>query len=166
MYKEHLQNAIVKEMNICKRLFTKIPQDKMDFRPKEGIRSILELLQYLSFIGTGMPNYWLNGNDGDFGAAFGKMAAAAREMAPDQFLSTMDKQIEMTKNLFDQITEEDLFQKIVTYPWNEKAELGEAIISTSIKWLAAYRLQLFSLIKLCTDQKLGTADAWVLTELG
>ena len=125
-----------------------------------------ELLQYLSFIGTGMPNYWLNEKDADFGAFFGKLVAAAREMPHEQFLSAMHNQIEMTKELFDQITEEDLFQKEVTYPWKQTAALGEAIMSTSVKWLAAYKLQLFSLIKLCSDEKLGTADAWVITEVG
>jgi hypothetical protein len=59
-----------------------------------------------------------------------------------------------------------LFQKGVVYPWTGiKAPLGEAIIATSVKWLSAYKLQLFLFIKLCGDQQLTTADAWELTEL-
>lgn len=165
MSKEHLLNAIVKEMKICKRLYTKIPSDKMDFKPKENIRSILELLHYLSFIGTAIPSFWLQEGETDFRTFFDNLATAAREMLPEQFLSAMDDQIAMVTKMFDQIREEDLFEKEVTYPWGEHAALGEGILSTSVKFLAAYKLQLFSHIKLCSDQKLGTGDAWVLTAL-
>ena len=78
----------------------------------------------------------------------------------------MDEQIIIARKLFDEVSEDDLLNKEITYPWNGvKAPLGEAIIATSIKWLAAYKLQLFLFIKLCGDKELGTADAWVLTEL-
>lgn len=165
MYKQHLQNAIVKEMEICQRLYTKIPQDKMDFRPTAETRSVFELLQYLSFAGTAMLNYWLKEEDPNFGTFWGRLSTTAKQMQQEQFLPVMDDQIQMVKNLFDQINEEDLLQKEVSYPWGVKAPLGEAIITTSVKWMAAYKLQLFLYLKQCTDQKLGTADAWVLTDL-
>jgi len=78
----------------------------------------------------------------------------------------MDEQLVKLKDIFNQITEEDLIQKEITYPWSgAKAALGEGIISTSVKWLAAYKLQLFLFIKLSGDQLLATADAWALTEI-
>ena len=165
MYKQHLLNAIVKEFKICKRLYTKIPHDKMDFKMKEEIRSIHELLQYLCIIGTAMPNYWLNEKETDFNTFFGTITAASKQIHHEQFLSVMDDQIEITNKLFDHISEDDLLNKEVTYPWGGKGVLGEAIISTSVKFLAGYKLQLFLHIKLCTDQNLGTADAWMLTDL-
>ena len=165
MYKHHLRNAITDEMKICRRLYTKIPLDKMDFRPKSDMRSIHELLQYLCIVGTALPNYWLNEQDSDFFAEFNKKASVSKQMPHEQFLSVMDDQIELTHKLFDQINEDDLLNKEVVYPWGGKAPFGEAIISTSIKFLSGYKLQLFSLIKMCTDQKLGTADAWFVTEL-
>ncbi len=165
MYKQHLLNSIIKEMKICRRLYTKISPEKMDFKPKEETRSILELLQYLTFIGTTMPRFWLNERDVDFTTFFTKMTNAAKELSHEKFLPVMNEQIEKTNDLFNQISEEDLFHKEVTYPWAGKAPLGEAIIETSIKWLSAYKLQLFFYIKLSSDQKLGTADAWVLTEI-
>lgn len=165
MYKQHLQNAIIKEIEICKRLYTKIPAHKMDFRPAPETRSVIELLQYLSFAGTAMLYFWLKEEDLNFSAFWGRLNTTAQQMKNEQFLPIMDDQIETVKNLFDQINEEELFQKDVTYPWGAKARLGEAIITTSVKWLAAYKLQLFLYLKQCTDQKLGTADAWVLTDL-
>jgi hypothetical protein len=165
MYKQHLLNAIVKEMKICKRLYTKIPTDKMDFKSKEELRSIHELLQYLCIIGTAPLDYWVNKSETPFNAFFAEVTAASKQIHHEQFLSIMDGQIEITNKLFDQINEDDLFNKEVIYPWGEKAPFGEAIISTCIKFLSAYKLQLFLHIKLCSDQKLGTADAWVLTAL-
>ena len=165
MYKQHLLNNIEKEINICRRLYTRIPPDQMDFRPKEGIRSILEILQYLGFIGSIMLSYWLKKDNTDFNTFFGTKTIAAKAMSHEQFLTVMDEQMLTIKHFFNQISEDDLLQKEITYPWGGKAHLGEGIIATSIKWLSAYKLQLFLFIKLSGDQKLTTADAWVLTEL-
>ena len=166
MYKQHLLNNIEKEINICRRLYTKLPPDQMNFTPGEGVRTTLELLQYLTITGTIMPFYWLKEADNDFGAYYGAHVAASKTMTPEQFLATMDEQIVIAKKLFDELSNDDLLNKEVAYPWNGvKAPLGEAIIATSIKWLAAYKLQLFLYIKLCGSKQLATADAWVLTEL-
>ena len=86
-------------------------------------------------------------------------------MPDEQFLSVMNEQMVTIKDLFNQISEEDLFYKEIAYPWGGKEPIGQGIIVTSIKWLSAYKLQLFLFIKLSDDQKLTTADAWVLTEL-
>jgi hypothetical protein len=165
MYKQHLLNNIEKEINICRRLYTKVPPDQINFRPKEGVRSTMEILQYLCIIGGAMLSYWLKEDDTDFNTFFGNASTASKTIQCEHFLTLMDEQMATIKNLFNQISEEDLFHKEITYPWGGTAPLGEGIIGTSIKFLAAYKLQLFSYIKLSTDQKLGTADAWMLTDL-
>jgi hypothetical protein len=165
MYKQHLLNNIEKEVNICRRLYTKIPPGQMDFRPKEGLRSILELLQYLGIIGSAMPAFWFKKDDTDFNTFFTTTGKAAKAMPHEGFLTAMDEQMATIRDIFNQISEDDLMNKEVDYPWGGKAPMGEAIINTSIKFLTGYKLQLFSLIKLCDDQKLGTADAWFLTDL-
>ena len=165
MYKQQLLSNIEKEIKICQRLYTKIQPEQLDYRPKEGIRSISELLQYLSIIGSTMLSYWLKDDDTDFNTFYGTTAAKAKAMQPEQFLTAMDEQMVRIKNLFDKISEEDLLNREVTYPWGAKEPLGQAIIATSIKWLSAYKLQLLLFIKLSGNEKLGTADAWVLTDL-
>jgi hypothetical protein len=165
MYKAHLLNTIVDEMKICRRLYTKIPHDKMDFRPKADMRSIHELLQYICIVGTALPIYWLNESDGDFFAAFNIRAAASKQIPHEEFLSKMNEQIELLHMLFGQIDEGELMSKEVVYPWGGKAPLGEALIASSVKFLTGYKLQLFLYIRMCTDLKLGTNDAWFITEL-
>lgn len=164
MFKQFLLNSIIKELKICKRLYTKIPMENIDFRPKETTRSMLEILQYLSFIGTCMLKYWAQEDETDFGKFFKDLSVASGNLSPDQFLTAMDEQIKTAKDLFTQISETDLYDKQVMCPWGVMA-LGEAILETEIKWLAAYKLQLFFYLKLSTDQPLATPDAWVLTEL-
>ena len=113
-----------------------------------------------------MPKYWLGQGGADFGAYYGASVTASKAMPHENFLTVMEEQVAIAKKLFDKISEDDLQNKEVVYPWNGvKAALGEAIIATSIKWLAAYKLQLFLFVKLCADKQLATADAWVLTEL-
>lgn len=166
MYKQHLLNSIEKEINICRRLYTKLPPDQVNFRPGEGVRSVLELLQYLGIAGTIMPKYWQEEDGTDFNTFYGSQIGSSKAMMQEQFLTVMDEQIVTLNNLFDQINEDDLLHKEITYPWSGvKAPLGEGIIATSIKWMAAYKLQLFLLLKLSGDQQLTTADAWALTDL-
>jgi hypothetical protein len=166
MYKEHLLNNIEKEINICRRLYTKLPPDQMNYTPGEGVRTNLELLQYLSIAPTLTLNYWLKEGDTDFGIYYGAKITASKTMPHEQFIIAMDEQIVIIRELLSEVSEDDLLNKEITYPWNGvKAPLGEAIIATSIKWLAAYKLQLFLCIKLCGGKQLATADAWVLTEL-
>jgi len=165
MYKQHLLNNIEKEINICRRLYTKIPPAKMDFRPKEGLRSILELLRYLTIVGSVMLTYWLKKDDTEFYTFFDIIDKASRTMPHERFLAAMDEQIATIRDLFNQISEDDLMNKEVVYPSGGKAPLGEAIIDNTIKFLTGYKLQLFLFIKLCDDQKLTTDDAWFLSDL-
>jgi len=165
MYKQFLLNSIIKEMKIIRRLSTKIPADKIDFRPKENIRSTLELLQYLSSCGTGMIRFWYRKDNSDLKTFFEAVYAHRKTITHSNFIAEMDSQIEMITNLFNGITDDDLLNKEVDYPWGEKALLGEAIIETSIKWLTAYKMQLFLKLKLSSEENLATPDLWRKTEL-
>jgi hypothetical protein len=165
MTKQILLDSITKEMKIIRRLATKIPAEAIEFRPKEGIRSTLELLQYLSLCGTSMIRFWYNDDGSDFRTYYTKMNEETKTVTAENFVSRMDAQIELVEKLFEKITEEELFTKEVIMPAGEKLVLGEGIIVTSIKWLTAYKAQLFLYIKLNSDEKLATPDLWRKIEL-
>jgi hypothetical protein len=166
MFKDYILNSIVKEMKICRRLATKIPADKMNFRSSEDTRSVGELLYYLSYIGTGIIRFWYRADESDMKTFFTALRAETPAIAtPQEFVVAMDKQIKLITELFDKISDEDLHNKQITYPWGETATVGQALLETTLKWMTAYKLQLFSLIKQATGEKLGTPDAWRLTEL-
>lgn len=165
MYKQFLLNSIIKDMKICRRLYTKIPADQLHYKPKDEVRSTLDLLRYLSWCGTGAIKYWCHGEGLEYREYMADITAAANTMEAGEFLQRMENQIAMAEQLFAGISEEDLNTKEVTYPWGAKALLGQAIIETSIKWLAAYKMQLFLYIKHSTGQAITTPDLWVKTEL-
>jgi hypothetical protein len=165
MYKQFLLNSIIKEMKIVRRLSTKIPKDQLDFRKKEGMRSTLELLQYLSSCGTGMLLYWYKTDDSDFRTFYGTLNEKSKTITYDNFVAAMDAQIELITILFDNITEEDLLNKQVDLPGGEKVCLAEGILETNIKWITAYKMQLFLALKLTTEEKLATGDLWRKTEI-
>ncbi len=165
MYKEHLINSLEKEMQIVCRLLSKVPDDQFSFRPKEGMRSLLELVQYLTVIGIAMPAFWLQLQPVEFRAFFSERIAASKTLLSADIMPAMQQQLEEARVLFALITDDDLVNKEISYPWGGTAALGEGIINTSIKFFTGYKLQLFLYLKLCTDLPLGTADAWVLTDL-
>jgi hypothetical protein len=167
MFKQVLLNSIIKEMKIIRRLATKIPVDKHDFRAKEGMRNFKELLQYLSVCGTNSIAYWYRKDQSvDFRTFVTEVAQhAQKNITPENFVAAMDAQIDLVTKLFEQISEHDLVTKDVDYPGGDKGKLGEAIIETSIKWLTAYKMQLFLKLKLASDQELKTPDLWRKTEL-
>ena len=165
MLKQILLKSILKEMKIVRRLSTKIPVDQINFRPKEDIRSTLELLQYISFSATGMLQYWYRKDNSEFRPFYSVLTAHSKTITHENFIAEMDAQIELVTRIFDEITEEDLLNKIVDYPWGEKAPLGEAILETCIKWITGYKMQLFLKLKLSSDEKLTTPDLWRKTEM-
>jgi hypothetical protein len=166
MFKQFLLNSIIHEMKVIRRLATKIQDNQGDYRPKDNIRSITELLQYLSACGTNTIRYWYRADTSiDFRTFVAEPTANSKNITPQNFVAAMDQQIELITQLFDKITEDDLLNKDVDYPWGEKAKLGEAIINTSIKWLTGYKVQLFLKLKMSSEQELKTPDLWRMTEL-
>ena len=163
MLKETLQNSIIKELKLIKRLSTKVPVGKEDFRPKENVRSIIELLQYLSNCGTGMIQFWY-GNETEPRPFLKKLREEAPKVTLENAPDIFEGQIELINELFANITEHDLANKQVMYPWGATDPLGVALIETSIKWLTAYKMQLFLYLKQISDESLTTPDLWRKTE--
>ena len=160
MWKDILLNSIIKDLRVIKRLSGKIPLDQMNFRPKENVRSTEELLKYLSFTVTAPIDFWLNSPAEDFRSHFGKLNEASKNIAPEAYPAIFEQQIEAIHLLFEKISESDLLNKEVTLPSGTPSKLGEAILETSVKWLSAYKMQLFLYIKISTDHQLTTPDLW------
>ena len=54
MYKQHLLQNIEREILLLKQLSKVIGEKDLDYRPVEKVRSTMELMQYLSSIGSTM----------------------------------------------------------------------------------------------------------------
>ncbi len=162
-HKQQILNTLEKETAICKRLFTLVPVEMYSYTPKAGMRTTLEVLQYLSWCAVScVQNYMETDNEKRKGL-YSKNADYGDTMKPEEFPVRMDEQMEKIRMLLIDLTDEELLTKEVVLPWREPMLLGEALIETAVKWLTGYKMQLFLNMKL-NDIELDTGDCWIATE--
>jgi len=167
MLKEVLLNSLIKELLIVKRLSTKIAEEHSNYRVKEGVRSNLELCQYLSTAGTSILGFWMKSDDRDYKTYFAELSSYSNRLTIAEIPAAMDAQVELAKQLFSQFSEEELWSKQVGLPWDPSNQftLAQGILDIGIKWMTAYKLQLFLSIKMNSKEVLNTGDAWRKTEI-
>lgn len=162
MYKHQLLQNLQREIFLLKQLAAFIEPRDLDFRPAEKMRSTHELMQYLSTIGATMLRWFvLNDLTPD---EWTKIREYRKTLTLDNFKERLDEQMADILRYMEMIPEEDLLKKEVELPSKEKMVLGTAIVNAPIKWLAAYRLQLFTYLKMNGRSELSTREAWTLLE--
>lgn len=157
MYKQHLLRSIEREIQLAKQLVPFIEEAKLDFRSGEKTRSILEVMQYLSTIGSVMMQYYEGGMTKE---DWQKTGEQNKSVTLQNFSERMDEQQKIIHDYFEKISDDDLLNKEVELFWKEKMPLGVAIMQGPLKWLTAYRMELFKLIKLSGKPEMGTKQAW------
>ncbi|MFL5765539.1 MAG: hypothetical protein ACJ77K_16460 [Bacteroidia bacterium] len=158
MYKEHLLQNIEREYHLLKRLAMMIEEKDLDYRQAEKQRSTYELMQYLSRVGAFMFRWML---DNDITPEVRKEAADySATLTVQNFPQRIDEQLSIIRKYMAGISEEELLTRKVILPWKEEMVLGSAIINAPIKWLAAYRMELFRNLKLSGNREISTRHAW------
>jgi len=155
--RQHFIDSLLKECDICKHLYEKIPQDAFDFRPSEGQRSMIELLRYLSVCGSASMHVITNGSDWKLWKPYTETAAT---MSPEGFPAAMDKEAEEMTKMINAIPEEDFLNLEVKHPGGEAMPLGLGMLRMPFSWLVAYRMQLFLYLKQIGVPEIGTSNAW------
>lgn len=153
---------INKEIHVIIQLSKQVQPAALSYRPKENMRSVQELMQYLTGCGYNYAAFW--NTDGSLSAQdyFKQVREKSIPATLENFESLMLSQQEKIKALVDGFSLEDWQHKIVTYPWGEEAPLGEAMVETSLKWLTAYKYQLMMYIKMSTETPLSTKETWTI----
>jgi hypothetical protein len=160
MYKKHLLSNLEREITLLKQLATHIEAKDLDFRPAEKMRSTYELMQYLSAAGSFVLRWFI---DNDITPEVRqKLTETRASLTLENFPARIDEQWKVIKGYIEPLTEEELITREVELPWKEKMPLGQAIINCPIKWLAAYRMELFMNLKMSGKSELATKDAWVI----
>lgn len=153
--REDFLHAIAEETRICKHLHSKLQADKVDYKPCEGTRNTLELMQYLTCCGS-VPAEALIEND--WSKAGGHLETA-KSMTFADFPAHMDRQQQAIENMLADLSDADLHRE-VGLPWGEDTKLGPGLVNTSLRFLASYRLQLFNHAKAAGAADIGTLNAW------
>jgi hypothetical protein len=145
---------------VCARLATKIPGGGLDYRPTAGQRTTLELMRYIS---KGPYNGVRRIVAGDWN--LGKPAVElSKDMPASDFVAQMHWQIDEVARIVREANPVDLEDSYVLLPWGENSKRGEALVNYPLKWMTAYRMQLFLYLKAAGATNLATPDLWRLTE--
>jgi len=162
MYKNQLLENLKREIILLKQLAVLIEEKDLSYRPSEKVRSTYELMQYLSGVGSWMMRRFVKN---DITPELREKEMAFRNtLTMQNFQVRLDEQWKEIQGYMEEISEQDLLNKEIELPWKEKMILGTAIINAPIKWLAAYRMELFMYLKMNGRSDLATKDAWVPQE--
>jgi hypothetical protein len=155
--KRQFLDACLHEIGVVKHLATKVPEDRLDWRPTPGQRSILELLRYLSACAV-VPARAMIVGSWDHAEEIEK---ATEGVGLGTFPEAMDIQAKALEALLEPFSERVFLEREAVLPWGRPARLGEALLVTALKTLTAYRMQLFLYAKQAGAHELGPTNCWV-----
>ena len=155
--RDELIDSMIHEINVAKFIGSKIPAGRVNWRPTPKQRSVLELMQYLTRAGAGITLTLVNGNRDHVEA----MVKKAQEVTPLNFARAMDEQAALIRKTLGSVPTARVVNERAAPPWGgPQTSLGVAILNTALKFLTAYRMQLFLYAKQLGREELGTAHAW------
>jgi len=154
---DQIVDAVGHECKIIKHLATKITDDSLDYRPSAKQRSMLELLQYLTYCSKIGVLSEITGS-GDHMEA---MVEASKNIFLVNFAEAMDQQLSEIASLLKEVPDEDFINKPTGLPWGEEVRLSRALMMYGPQCLTAYRMQLFLYIKASCNNEIDQGDCWV-----
>ena len=153
--RSHLLDSMLHECTVAQHLYSKLAPASFEYRPSATQRSTLELLQYLSVIGIAGATCMA---ERDW-KRFGPFSERAKSMPAEGFLEAMDRQKGELVAFFTALTDERLTED-APLPGGVTQPLAVALMNGPLKWLTAYKLQLFLYAKATGRGELTTANAW------
>ena len=121
------------------------------------MRTTLELLRYLTRCAQVPATAILTERWDNLKA---QVDEAAR-MPADAFPEAMDSQLDALRTLLEPVSDDEFLTRPATVPWAPGQRLGEALVNTSLKFLTAYRMQLFLYAKIGGAADLATSNCWM-----
>jgi len=160
-YKDIILEDMQQEMKILKHLFTKITPQLMDYGPQEGMRSVKELLHYMSYCSMQVLYFYSN-KEPDKEKFYVQLKSLMKEaVEQSDFPAALDFQYKKIVEMLDSISGNDLLTKEVAHGhFKNKVSLGVALQHSAFKNLAAYRMQLFLYLKMSGQKDLNSFNNW------
>ena len=144
------------EAKIIKHLAAQLTPAHLDYRPTPAQRSMLELLRYLTTMGTGTVGYALTGS-WDHWEVLAKQSA---EVDLTSFAKAMDRQHKVIEKALAGYTEAKLRKVRVKTFAGLDTTLGHGLIEMVLKQFTAYRMQLLLYAKAAGLSQLVSSDVW------
>ena len=148
--------SLKNEARILIHLAGKVDPKMLDYRPTPKQRSMLELLQYLTFMG---PTYVDLAKSGHFDpAAWAVLARAASALTFDQVMGVLAAQGDDYEKRLASLSDSDM--RAETELFGRKQSRGSFLVNVLLCSCAAYRMQLFIYLKSCGCDDLSTTNLW------
>jgi hypothetical protein len=144
--KNSLLETIQHDLSICQHLHSKLDASKANWRPQPNMRSTEELMQYLAFIGKVTVNQFIN-PPADRSAAMPNYTSVAAWAEKNVTFSNFSEMIELQKKeiaeAFGTLTDAELMTRTTYAPWDPRDQPLLGALLSSVKFVCAYRHQLF-----------------------
>lgn len=129
----------------------------MSYRPSASQRSMLELMRYQSMCGLGGAHAMRDGNWDQYRV----LAKESEAMEPGGFEAAMDRQAEGLRTFFGELTDEAFETQTAKTPMGEELPLGRTLLELPLKWMTAYRMQMYLYCKQAGNEDIWTPNCWV-----
>ena len=153
--KENLIASVENEFRIIKHLAEKIPTDTEGYKPTEGQRTTLELLQYLSTIFANATHVIYEGASD----AYKTSPLKLEDTTMENFTAKMDAQLAIWKGMMEKFDDTQLATVVNIYGMGDMTK-GRYLVENLLMWAAAYKMQLFMYIKSSGNTSIGTSNLW------
>ncbi len=144
------------EVSVIQHLAGKIEEGSLEYRPTEGQRSTLELLQYLTVSGIITARY-IGTQNWEHAAELGERS---KGVTLATFAPAMDTQMAEIETSLADLDDAALATLETTMPWGSPCTGGEALVNMVLKTFVAYRMQLFLYMRSC-GADVTTMNCWV-----
>jgi hypothetical protein len=148
---------MLRECDILIHLHSKLPSGALDYQPSPEQRTTLALLRYLAICATAGIRCMNEAN----WKLFREYGERVAEMPGAEFPAAMERQKKEIADFFAAVSEETLASQQAPMPGGGvMLPLGAAILNGPLKWLAAYKMQLFLYAKAAGATELKTQNLW------
>jgi hypothetical protein len=154
--KEQFAQSMARECDIVVHLFSKISPDAYDYQPSPEQRTTTALLRYLAVCASAGIQCMVHS---DF-KLFAGYTERVKDMPAAEFPAAMERQKQEILDFFASVSEETLLTQEAPVPGGSRMPLGAAILNGPMKWLAAYKMQLFLYAKASGAAQLKTPNLW------
>ncbi len=149
--KENFIKSLENEVRIIKHLGTKVTPDISAYKPSSAQRSTLELLQYLSAVGSGIMKAIQTENL----KAWSEYDEFRKGVNQENFSEKMDAELSDMKETFAKFSDADFSKEVDFYGKDTVA----AHMVNILRNFSAYRMQLFLYIK-ANGVSVNTMNLW------
>lgn len=161
MLRSIIITEVERETKIIQHLIREMPAETLNYQPANNMRTTKELLEYLVVctLGVFVHNYCDHDKE-KINEERAKINEELKVIDDDDFVAAMDWQLNKIKYYLGEISDEDLAKPYKLF-WGEERPLGHAILLSAVKYLTAYKQQLFLYIKMNGKSDINTYDCWL-----